>query len=33
MDVFIAKLRKHLKLEPSVNIETIHQAGYRFNVT
>ncbi|HEV7621198.1 MAG TPA: response regulator transcription factor [Flavisolibacter sp.] len=32
MDVFIAKLRKHLKVEPSVNIETIHQAGYRFNL-
>jgi DNA-binding response OmpR family regulator len=32
MDVFIAKLRKLLKAEPSVNIETIHQAGYRFNL-
>ncbi|MGE5518588.1 MAG: response regulator transcription factor [Candidatus Dadabacteria bacterium] len=32
LDVFITKLRKHLKIEPSVNIETIHQAGYRFNV-
>jgi DNA-binding response OmpR family regulator len=32
MDVFITKLRKHLKIEPSVNIETIHQAGYRFNL-
>ena len=32
MDVFIAKLRKLLKAEPSVNIETIHQAGYRFNM-
>jgi DNA-binding response OmpR family regulator len=32
MDVFITKLRKHLKLEPSVNIETIHQTGYRFNI-
>ena len=31
MDVFIAKLRKHLKGETTVNIETIHQAGYRFN--
>lgn len=31
MDVFITKLRKHLKIEPSVNIETIHQTGYRFN--
>lgn len=32
MDVFIAKLRKLLKPEPSLNIETVHQAGYRFNV-
>lgn len=32
MDVFIAKLRKHLKTEPAVSIETIHQAGYRFNI-
>jgi DNA-binding response OmpR family regulator len=32
MDVFITKLRKILKVEPSVNIETIHQAGYRFNI-
>jgi DNA-binding response OmpR family regulator len=32
MDVFIAKLRKHLKPEPAVNIETIHQAGYRLNL-
>jgi DNA-binding response OmpR family regulator len=31
MDVFITKLRKILKKEPSVQIETIHQAGYRFN--
>lgn len=32
MDVFITKLRKLLKTEASVNIETIHQTGYRFNV-
>jgi DNA-binding response OmpR family regulator len=31
MDVFIAKLRKVLKAEESVSIETIHLAGYRFN--
>jgi DNA-binding response OmpR family regulator len=31
MDVFIAKLRKLLKLEESVSIETLHQSGYRFN--
>jgi DNA-binding response OmpR family regulator len=33
MDVFITKLRKHLKIEPNVNIETIHQAGYRLNMS
>ena len=32
MDVFIARLRKLLKQEPAVSIETIHQAGYRLNV-
>ncbi len=32
MDVFITKLRKHLKVEPSVSIETLHQAGYRFHL-
>lgn len=32
MDVFIAKLRKLLKEERSVNIETVHQEGYRFKV-
>lgn len=32
MDVFIAKLRKYLRDEPAVYIETVHQAGYRFNV-
>lgn len=32
MDVFITKLRRHLKIEPAVNIETIHQTGYRFNL-
>lgn len=33
MDVYIAKLRKMLKSEDAVNIETIHQAGYRMNLT
>jgi DNA-binding response OmpR family regulator len=32
MDVFITRLRKFLKSEPSVLIETIHHAGYRFNI-
>ena len=32
MDVFIARLRKYLKAEPSVSLETIHQTGYRFNI-
>ena len=33
MDVFVTKLRKHLKNEPTVNIETVHNVGFRFNVT
>jgi DNA-binding response OmpR family regulator len=32
MDVFISKLRKYLKAEPSVVIETIHSIGFRFSV-
>ncbi|MCU7547716.1 response regulator transcription factor [Chitinophagaceae bacterium LB-8] len=32
MDVFIARLRKYLKSEPSAFLETIHQTGYRFNM-
>jgi DNA-binding response OmpR family regulator len=32
MDVFITRLRKYLKGEPAVFLETVHQAGYRFNV-
>jgi DNA-binding response OmpR family regulator len=32
MDVFVTKLRKHLKNEPSVNIETVHNVGFRFNL-
>ncbi|MGZ3864713.1 MAG: response regulator transcription factor [Bacteroidia bacterium] len=31
MDVYIAKLRKHLKDDPSVEIINIHGKGYRFN--
>jgi DNA-binding response OmpR family regulator len=33
MDVFVTKLRKHLKNEPSVNIETVHNVGFRFNIS
>lgn len=32
MDVFITKIRKYLKDDPSVKIETIHGKGYRFYV-
>ena len=32
MDVFVTKLRKYLKTEPAVNIETVHNVGFRFNV-
>ena len=32
MDVFVTKIRKYLKTEPTVNIETVHNVGFRFNV-
>ena len=32
MDVFITKLRKHLKADPSIVLETIHGVGFRLNV-
>jgi DNA-binding response OmpR family regulator len=32
MDVFVTKLRKYLKPEPTVNIETVHNVGFRFNI-
>jgi DNA-binding response OmpR family regulator len=32
MDVFITKLRKHFKSDTSVNLETVHGVGFRFNV-
>jgi len=32
MDVFITKLRKHFKPDPSIILETIHGVGFRFNV-
>ena len=31
MDVFITKLRKYFKTDPSANIETIHGIGFRLN--
>ncbi len=31
MDVFITKLRKYFKSDPSANIETIHGLGFRLN--
>ena len=33
MDVFIAKLRKYLKEDPSIEIVNIHGTGYRLQVT
>ena len=32
MDVFITKLRKHLKADPNVKLETIHGVGFQLNV-
>lgn len=32
MDVYMTKLRKHLKADPDVVIETIHGLGYRFSI-
>lgn len=33
MDVFIAKLRKHFKSDPTVVLETIHGVGFRFSTS
>lgn len=33
MDVYIARLRKYLKADPAVMIETIHGIGFRFTVS
>jgi DNA-binding response OmpR family regulator len=33
MDVFITKLRKYFKADPSVQIETIHGMGFRLNAS
>lgn len=32
MDVFMSKLRKYLKQDAQINLETIHGLGYRFSV-
>ena len=32
MDVFVTRLRKHFKSDPSVQLETLHGVGFRFNV-
>ena len=32
MDVFMSKIRKYLKADPQVVLETIHGLGYRFSV-
>lgn len=32
MDVFMSKLRKYLKADPNIFLETIHGMGYRFTV-
>lgn len=32
MDVFVTKLRKHIKPDNTLQLETIHGIGYRFNV-
>jgi DNA-binding response OmpR family regulator len=32
MDVYIARLRKYLKADPTVMIETIHGIGFRFTI-
>ncbi len=32
MDVFVTKLRKHLKDQPGVELQTIHGIGFRFNL-
>ena len=31
LDVFVAKLRKYLKADPSIALETVHNVGYRLN--
>ncbi|HVB04310.1 MAG TPA: response regulator transcription factor [Chitinophagaceae bacterium] len=33
LDVFITKLRKRLRSEPEIDLETIHGVGFKFNMT
>jgi DNA-binding response OmpR family regulator len=33
MDVFMTKLRKYFKVDPAINLETIHGLGFRFNAS
>ncbi len=33
MDVFMTKLRKYFKADPTIILETIHGVGFRFNAT
>ncbi|MFN8246748.1 MAG: winged helix-turn-helix domain-containing protein [Ferruginibacter sp.] len=32
MDVFMSKIRKILKADPAIQLETIHGMGFRLNV-
>ncbi|MEO6404502.1 MAG: response regulator transcription factor [Ferruginibacter sp.] len=32
MDVFITKLRKHLRADETINLETLHGVGFRLNI-
>jgi DNA-binding response OmpR family regulator len=32
MDVFITRLRKHFKMEPGIDLETLHNVGIRLNI-
>jgi len=32
MDVYIAKLRKHLSIDPNVTIDTFHQTGFQLRI-
>jgi two-component system response regulator VicR len=31
LDVFITKLRKHLKIDPSLQIENLHGVGFKLS--
>jgi DNA-binding response OmpR family regulator len=32
MDVFVTKLRKHFRVDPSIVLETVHGVGFRLNI-